>query len=205
MPRPLSREQSQARTRARLLDAGQREFVRRGLERTTIEQIAEAAGYTRGAFYAHFKSKAELCLALLEDRFDRYLAQFGDVLASDESPEVRAQDAGDHFSRLVEADPGWQRLSFEFMVYALRNEQFRGELAKRNAALRDRIAEIFRIRAEEYGIDPPIPLERLTLMTFSLATGIGLMNLVEPEGVPDDLYGEMLSVLFLGLRARAES
>jgi AcrR family transcriptional regulator len=200
----LTREQSQARTRTRLLESAAKAFVRNGLDGTSIEQVAEGAGHTRGAFYGHFKSKEDLYLALLEERFDSYIGDFSRALATDEEPEVRARRAGDQFSHLIEANPEWQRLSFEFAVYALRNERFRRELEKRYVSLRRRVAEVFRVRAEEYGVEPPIPLERLTLMTFVMSTGIALQKLLEPERVSDELYGEMLAIFFAGLRTLVE-
>ncbi len=65
-PARLSRAESQARTRQALLDAAAEVFVERGLHRTSVEAIAERAGFTRGAFYANFADKADALLALLE-------------------------------------------------------------------------------------------------------------------------------------------
>jgi AcrR family transcriptional regulator len=201
MPRPLTRQQSQARTRERLLRSARRAFARNGLEGTSIEQVAQGAGHTRGAFYAHFQGRDELYLALLEQWFERYLEEFGRVLATDDAPRVRARRAGDHFSAVTEADPEGQRLFFEFAAYALRNERFRRELVERLRSVRERVAAIFRERADEYGISSPIPYERLALMTFVMSIGTSLDRLLEPDGVPDELYGEMLATLFAGLGA----
>ncbi|MDQ3789200.1 MAG: TetR/AcrR family transcriptional regulator, partial [Actinomycetota bacterium] len=62
----LSRTESVALTRARLLDAAEEVFAEHGFGRTTLEQIAERAGYTRGAVYANFTSKDDLFLAVLD-------------------------------------------------------------------------------------------------------------------------------------------
>jgi AcrR family transcriptional regulator len=204
-PPRLTRKESQARTRERLIQSAAKAFAKHGLEQTSVERVAEGAGYTKGAFYANFKSKEELCLTMLERRFDAYLEQFDRLLATDEQPEERARRAGDHFSGLVEADPQWQRLSFEFAVYAMRNEGFRRELVARYRSLRERIAEVFRVRAEEMNVEPPIPLERLVLMTFAMSNGAALGKLLEPETFSDELYGSMLTILFTGLRALVEA
>jgi hypothetical protein len=142
---------------------------------------------------------------MLADRFEKYADRFNRTLAGDDPPEVRARRAGDDLTAIVEADPEWQRLYFEFAVYALRNEPFRRELVKRHRALREGVATVFRIRAEEAGISSPIAFERLTLMTFAIATGFSLEKLLEPDAVPDDLHGEALAILFRGLRALAQS
>ena len=200
-PRPLTRKESQARTRARLLDSAARLAAERGLEGSSIEQLAEAAGHTRGAFHAHFESRDDLYLALLDRWFDDYIAMFDRALAGDDAPDVRARRAGDQFTDLAQTDPEGQRLFFEFAVYALRNDGFRRELTRRFESVRGRVAEVFRRRGEEYGVTSPIPLERLTRITFAMTTGFALTRLLEPDTISAELHGEALSILFTGLGA----
>lgn len=201
---PLSRRESQAQTRRRLLNSAARLFARKGVEATTLKQIAFGAGHTRGAFHAHFASKEELCIALLEERFDRYVRQFSVALEGDDEPPERARRAGDHISRLLEIDPEWKCLSLEFAAYAAHNESFRLQLVQRYRSLRSGVAEVFRIRGEEAGVTSPIPLERLTLMTFAIATGMTIGSLLEPDAFPEELHGETLAILFGGLEKLAE-
>lgn len=204
MPRRLTRRESTARTRARLIDAAAQEFVRSGLERTSIERIARRAGFTRGAFYAHFANKDAICMAILEERFDGYLKRFAAVLATDVDPETRARRAGDDYSLMVDQDRDAQQLLFEFSVYALRNERFQAELVARLRRLRGRITEVFRERAAAHGIAAPIPFEQLTLITFASANGVALARLLEPDQFGDQLYGELLGLLFAGLGVMAQ-
>jgi AcrR family transcriptional regulator len=58
----LTREQSKDQTRLRLLDAAQAIFMKKGFVATSVEDIAEAAGYTRGAFYSNFSCMPVLFL-----------------------------------------------------------------------------------------------------------------------------------------------
>ena len=72
-PKRLTRKEKQAETRRRLLGAGERVFLRRGLQGSSVEEIAAEAGFTRGAFYSNFESKDELFVELLHVRvYDRY-------------------------------------------------------------------------------------------------------------------------------------
>ena len=71
----LTREQSKDQTRQRLLDAAQAMFMKKGFVAASVEDIAQAAGYTRGAFYSNFRSKPELFLELL--RRDHEVMQAG--------------------------------------------------------------------------------------------------------------------------------
>jgi len=60
-----TKEDAQA-TRAAVLDAAERVFLQRGVARTSLAEIAQAAGVTRGAIYGHFKDKAALFTAMME-------------------------------------------------------------------------------------------------------------------------------------------
>jgi AcrR family transcriptional regulator len=179
-------------------------FARRGLQQASIDEVTEDAGFTKGAFYANFKSKEELFLAMLDERFAARLKEIDAAVASDEAPEVQAQHAGADFARFLSADRSWQRLFLEFAAYAARNEEFREELVTRHRALRQGIAELYGRRADELDFTPPIPFEQVSLMTFAMAHGVALEKLLEPEAVPDDLFGTMLLVFFTGLRTLAE-
>jgi AcrR family transcriptional regulator len=204
MTRRLTRKEKQAHTRSCLMKSAAKVFARRGLQQASIDEVTEDAGFTKGAFYANFKSKEELFLAMLDERFAQRLKEIDTAVASDETPEVQAQQAGADFVRFLSADRSWQRLFFEFAAYAARNDEFREELVTRHRALRERIAGLYSRRAGEVGLTPPIPFEQVSLMTFAMAHGIALEKLLEPEAVPDELFGTMLLVFFTGLRTLAE-
>ncbi|MBX5469275.1 MAG: TetR family transcriptional regulator [Thermoleophilaceae bacterium] len=200
----LTRAQQRARTRSALLESATRVFAERGLERASIDEVAEAAGYTKGAFYANFASKADLFLAMLEERFAERIEELDAVTRTDESPELQAREAGLDFARFAAGDPDWQRLFLEFAAYATRDPEFREQLVARYRQLRERIAALYERRAQELEIATPVPAEQVALITFAMANGFALEKLLEPEAVPDDLFATMLFVFFTGLRTLAE-
>jgi AcrR family transcriptional regulator len=202
MPR-LSRKEQQAHTRMCLMQSAAKVFARRGLQQASIDEVAQDAGYTKGAFYANFKSKEELFLAMLDERFEQKIRELEALMARGGTLEDQARAAGAEFTEYLAADPEWQRLFFEFAAYAARNEDFRQELTTRYRSLRERIAELLRARAAELGLEPPVPAEQVALMTFAMANGFALERLLEPEAVPDDLHGTMLAIFFTGLQAMA--
>ena len=63
----LTRTASQARTRRQLIDTARELFLRDGYFATSVDRVAEAAGYSKGAVYSNFGGKDELCLAVLDD------------------------------------------------------------------------------------------------------------------------------------------
>jgi AcrR family transcriptional regulator len=199
----LTRKEMQAKTRRLLMEAAGKVCSKRGLQHASIDEVAETAGFTKGAFYANFKSKEELFLSMLDERFGERLQELDRLAQEPSEPVAQAREAGLQFARFVGADPEWQRLFFEFSAYAARNEDFRQELVTRYRALRERIAAIYAARAEELGSELPVPVEQLALMTFAMANGVSLEKLLEPDTVPDDLFATMLSIFVTGLGALA--
>jgi AcrR family transcriptional regulator len=199
----MTRKEKQAHTRSCLMKSAAKVFARRGLQSASIDEVAEDAGYTKGAFYANFKSKEELFLAMLDERFGERIEEVERAFASDESPPEQARHAAADFARVARADPESERLFMEFANYAMQNEDFRQELLTRFATLRSRFAAIFEQRIETYGIDPPVPVDRIVRMVILMADGWALWRLLEPEGVDNELFESLMEVFTTGIGALA--
>jgi AcrR family transcriptional regulator len=205
MPR-LTRKEKQAHTRSCLMQSAAKVFTRRGLQQASIDEVAEDAGFTKGAFYANFKNKEELFLAMLDERFTERIEDIERVIAGEGTTAEKARRAGDDLTSMISADPEWERLFFEFSAYAARNEEFRQELVTRYLSMRDRIAAALRARHEEFGIEsPPLPFEEVALMACAMGNGFALEKLLGGDAVPNELYGKMLMVFFAGLTALKEA
>ena len=203
MPR-LSRKEKQEHTRTCLMESAARVFARRGLQQASIDEVAGDAGFTKGAFYANFKSKEELFLAMLDERFAEKLEAIDRVWSSDGDLQSKARQAGDDFADYL-SDEEWSRLFFEFAAYAARNEEFRQELVTRYRALRERVAEVYARKKEEMGIEPAVPPEQVAAMIFAMANGLALEKLLEPDVVADDAFATMLVAFFAGLGAVSQA
>ncbi len=200
----LTRKERQQQTRTCLMRSAVRVFARRGMVHGSIDEVAAEAGYTKGAFYANFASKEELFLAMLDERFSERLSQLERLTATGADIEDQAREAGDDFSSYLAADVDWQRLFFEFVMHASRDEGFRAQLVSRNRTLRQGMAALFAKRIETLELPSPVPVEELAVMTFAMANGFALERLLEGDAASDDLYGRMLAIFFAGLRATAE-
>ena len=82
VPERWTRERRLEHTRNLLLDAAEEVFARKGLTGAALEDIAEAAGYTRGAIYSHFGTKEELFLAVVDRQRQRFLDGFAEIIQS---------------------------------------------------------------------------------------------------------------------------
>jgi AcrR family transcriptional regulator len=196
-----SRKEQQAQTRSRLMQSAARLFCRRGLEQASVDEVARDAGYTKGAFYANFRSKEELFLAMMDEKFAAELEWLDEALHSDESVEDQIRSASVDWMRFVRSDPEWPRLFSEFASYAMRDEDFRQEFMARYLAMRERITELYRRYMEEIGIeDPPIPVEQIALATSCMANGFLMEQMLDPQ-ISDELYGTMIVTFFRGMGA----
>jgi AcrR family transcriptional regulator len=197
----LTREEQKAQTRARLLEAAAKVFARRGLHAASVEEVAEAAGFSKGAVYANFESKEALFLALLDKNLDDRMAEIRRMVDDPASPDQQVQQAGADWVAFLNRDPEWAMLFFEFWAYSLRNPGFRKQLVERYRRIRATVADVLTQRARELGVEMPIPSEKVAVMTFAMANGMAVEKLLEPDVVGDDVYPTMLTLLFLGIDA----
>lgn len=121
-------------TRERLLEAAYEAFSDTGFGRSTVEQVCERAGYTRGAFYSNFTSLDELFLAMWERKSTELLAGVHHAL-DERAPAIRSiSDIVDRLVDVVPVDEVWYRITAEFTAHALRHPCLRRVMAAREAA-----------------------------------------------------------------------
>jgi AcrR family transcriptional regulator len=198
----LTRREKQQQTRQALLEAAAQLFCERGLEGASVDEIAQAAGYTKGAFYANFKSKEELFLVMLDEHFAKEFDRLDHALAGSHDPQEEAQAAAADFIRYASVDE-WPALYFQFVAYAAQNEDFRQELATRHRAMRERLAQLFKRWKDAFGGTSPVPFEHVAAMMFFMADGFLVDRIVEPK-LSDELYTAMIGIFTRGLQGLAE-
>jgi len=120
----LTREQSQAQTRAILMAVGRKHFLRHGLGGAVAEKIAEDAGYSRGALYSNFDGKEDLFLAVVREEQDRRMESFRSIFKEEPSAKQRLRRMREAIADLY-TDPDWIVLRAEFEAGALRNDRIR--------------------------------------------------------------------------------
>jgi AcrR family transcriptional regulator len=126
----LSKQQLRIKeTQARLLSAAEEIFVRDGFESAQLDEIAAAAGRSKGAVYTHFKSKEDLFLALFEHRTRSYIDRLFDSLRKCTSRKQSMEAFRDFFVGLVQ-DRAWSVLTLEFKLFALRRPESKERFRK---------------------------------------------------------------------------
>jgi AcrR family transcriptional regulator len=195
-------------TREQVLAAAARVFARRGFHATSLEAIAEEAGYSRGAVYYNFADKEELFLELLDrrcaERAEDLHAVFADVDDDVEATSQQAQIAAERALDAMTGDPEWRALYMEFLAHAARDSAFRRRFSKRTqdmrGALEDIVAERTRPIAGALDMEP----EQLAVVIDALGTGLWAHHMLHgSRAVPPDLFSKALALLVDGIAARA--
>jgi AcrR family transcriptional regulator len=197
--RPSLREEQRELTRRRLVDAAEAVFARSGYHGSSVEEIAREAGATTGALYSNFAGKEELFLALFEERIAADLGDYEEIVAAGSTLEEQARGTGDHWIRILRERPNYFPLLIEFWSYAIREPQLRDRLGGRFAALRAGSARVAVGAAGRRGL--PADAEKLGLFINALGNGLALEKLVDPDAVPDELFGELLAFIFRAFEA----
>ena len=201
--RPSLRDEQKALTRKRLIDAAESVFARSGYHGASVGEIAREAGVTTGALYSNFAGKEDLFLALFEERITADVGEYSEIVAGGATLEEQARGAGDHWMEILRERPDYFPLLIEFWSYAIREPEVRERLAARFAALRSGSAQVAFAAAERWGLsaDAAEAGEHLGLFINALGNGLALEKLVDPDSVPDSIYGEFLALIFRAFEA----
>lgn len=203
-PRPprLTRVEARARNREALLDASAEVFARRGFRVATIDEVAQAAGLTKGAVYSHFENKHDLFASAIERRYEERLEAFRSLLEHEGGPEERAAAAAREFASSVTADADWALLFLEAWAEMLREPSFASRLRGISAEMTRAVEQVIRTQlpAELVGGRGLSP-NRLAKMVLAMAHGFGIEHRLDPRRVPKPLFPEMMAIFAAGVAA----
>ncbi|MEY2433058.1 MAG: hypothetical protein QOC92_2783 [Acidimicrobiaceae bacterium] len=190
----MTQERRRQRTRDLLLDAAKDVFAQRGFEGASLEEIAEAAGYTRGAIYKHFGSKEELFLAVNKRWNESFLESF--VESIDPSTPIEELDLASLAKRWHEmqySNPHDFALGIEFNLFVLRHPETQERVAKQRLELAQMIADF--IDEQSVRLGEILHMDSLTLARLSLACSDGLQLASYLDQGQEDLYEPFLALL----------
>ena len=198
-----TRDEQREDTRRRLLDAARRVFLRRGFHASSLDLVAEEAGFTKGAVYSRFESKADLFLALLEERIAQRIAEMEAEASRQHGPVELGTAMGRQWDAKLRQDEAWSLLLIEFRLHAARNAALNRRYAALHARLRRAIAAMIERETREVGEQMPIDAEDVARAALALGTGAVLERAVEGDAFPPHLSERMNRALVEGLRAEA--
>lgn len=196
-----------ARTRERLLEAAVGLFAERGFEGSSVEDIARAAGFTKGAVYSNFRTKEELFLAVFEAQTDQLLTTLREAVETVDPGQLEKRDDGllaTVFARLFPKARQWYLVNIEFQLFAIRRQGFSAAYAAMRRRFRSRMAEVLEQALARADCRPVMPSEQL--VEIIVPVYLNSLAVTEPgrdaEGnppadahAPQELIGLLLDAL----------
>lgn len=152
-------------------------FLRDGYNATSIDRVAEAAGFSKGAVYSNFANKDELCLAVLDALHAREVGAIAEAFGKKRTMKGRLA-AFESWAEKMIGDEGWTRLEMEFAIHARKHGKLMRELAARDRAVRDGIAALVALQRE--GDAGALAPDAVALALLSLGIGLGFQRMIDP-------------------------
>lgn len=188
------RRPAREEVRRALLDAAARVFARQGIDAASIDEVAAAAGFTKGAVYSHFGSKDGLVAALVEDRVSAYLVLGLEAVSDlDTTLEERAHALGDRLTRAADEQHDWHLLFLELWQRSVRAGTTHGAFLDRRRELHAAVAAAIEGHLQQLGVTTAWDPAELATLLMALANGLALERQVDRAAVPDDLFGRVLA------------
>jgi AcrR family transcriptional regulator len=198
----LTREETKAQTRQRLIDAATEFFAVKGYEGTAVEELAKHAGYTRGAFYAHFANKEELMKAIIDQGFDSDLEG---IRRLEGLTGVDALATGyRELARAFYDDPMNLLWMLEFQLSAIRHPELREAYAGQHRKLREGVRHILTNHLEREGYDEPHAYEEYADLFLVIVSGLGLLKLVYGDEISPDAFERAFRAIMKGMEKPGE-
>ena len=200
----LTRPERRERTRGDLLAAARTVFERHGFHRSSLDQIADEAGYTKGAVYSHFPGgKDELFLAVLDRHIDGRVPRYAEIILSQDSFEASLRAIARHLVALGAKDPAWTPLLVEFWTHASHDADLQAAVQERNDRQTRAIAALIDDLAARHGVTYALPTVEVVRGSSALARGMGLERLVSPEAPLGATFEELFVAQMTGLARSA--
>jgi AcrR family transcriptional regulator len=188
-----TRAERKAQTADQLVKAAERLFKRDGFHATSVDAVADEAGFTKGAVYSNFAGKEELFFAVYERRLSERVAELNRLGA--EAPSARAalrlavESAGDR------GEDGWMAVFFEFWAHVLRHPEHRERFAALHRSALEPFAQAIERFAREEAVEPPLPPALLATAQLALGNGLQLERLTRPDEIDMESFQQAMWLL----------
>jgi len=175
----LNREQSREQTRDRLLEAAHAVFTKKGFAVTSVEDIATAAGYTRGAFYSNFGGKTELFFELMRRESGEIDLEFQRILETTADKAELEDKIVDYYSKLYRDDM-CSLLWMEAKIVAVRDAKFRAQLNIFLMERHNQIAGFVKTFSALTNTTPAAPPDEMAIGLMALCEGVSFAHRCDP-------------------------
>ncbi len=169
-----------------LIDSAKKCIVEQGLQKLTLQAVAQGAGVTQGTVYYHFRNKEQLMLAVVQDLCRTSWAAFESIKPSE---DLLTNALASAKSRCT-ADSFYHQLFFSLLVSSFQHdktrEQLGGLLKEENQHLTSYLSKAWK-RSPIDGIS----LEGWAILFNALIDGLAIQALLSPDFSAEQMYAEL--------------
>lgn len=194
----ITRVERKAQTRADLLSAARTVFLRRGFHGASLEEIAQEAGYTKGAVYSNFEDKAALFLAVLDDHYEQRVVAYAGIMLDDDF-ETGLREVSRFMGSADSNEPGWLPLLSEFIAHAARDDELKAAYLEIRSKFLDAVARILDGTQERHGMRFILPSSEVARASSLLVRGFSAERQLDPARVPPELFEVLHTAMLHGL------
>jgi AcrR family transcriptional regulator len=202
---PLTRARRREMTRRHLIDAAAIVFARKGFHGASLDDVAAAAGFTKGAVYSNFASKDDLFLAVFDDRYAQEQSEMRRVLTEESDPyELNPEThVFDRVRGVIDRtwDDDWTALYLEFVLYARRNADAAQKLAESVRRQREMTVAMLDEAYQSIDYEPDRPVAVLATIAIALFDGLALGRLADPPAFDDEMLTHFLDFMVASIGA----
>ena len=165
--------------------------MERGFHGASLDEIAEAAGYTKGAVYSNFTGKDDLYLALLDAHYEARAAAYADMLLDEGTFEDATRAVGRFMVASDLRDPDWLPTLAEFVAHAARDESLRQAYVRVRERFLAAIADVIEALCERHGLTLLVPPLEAARASSLLARGYSAERRLDPDAVSPEMFVEL--------------
>ncbi len=195
----LTQSERKQQTRSVLVERAREVFLERGFHGASLDEIADRAGYSKGAVYSNFVGKDELFLAVLDAHFERRANVLRAVVLDEDRLEDSYRAVGWSMVSADLGEPRWTPLLLEFWGHASRRPALREAVADRREQFFALISGLISELGDRHGVTFAIPAKEIARGSNALARGIALDRLLAPDSVSATGFVELHTAYVMGL------
>ncbi|KIZ55702.1 TetR family transcriptional regulator, partial [Bacillus safensis] len=171
-------------TRKLLINSAVENFAKYGFHGVSIDKLAECAGFSKGAFYAHFHSKEEIFLALLEQQMQLHVEKINALLAEQPSLLHFPEKMNQQSIQRREENRTWSLLNMEFLLYSMRNEEARRQWSNMILQSVKQISQSIENLINKENLTSTLSSEEMAWTILSLENGIAIFHFISQDHIP---------------------
>ncbi|MGM0955297.1 MAG: TetR/AcrR family transcriptional regulator [Bacillota bacterium] len=179
-------------TRKLLLNSAVENFAKYGFHGVSIDKLTEHAGFSKGAFYAHFHSKEEIFLALLKQQMQLHVEKINALIAEQPSLLHFSEKMNQQSIQSREENRTWSLLNMEFLLYSMRNEEVRCQWSNMILQSVKQISQSLENLMKKENLTCALSSEEMAWAILSLENGVAIFHYISQDHIPIDLLEKSL-------------